>query len=54
MAKAAKRTKKVIEGAKAIRRINRAIDTVPELVPGVRRIAEKNTRCYIKSIDSSC
>lgn len=41
VAKAAKRTKKVIEGAKAIRRINRTIDTVPELVPGVRRIAEK-------------
>lgn len=41
VAKASKRTKKIIEGAEAARRINRAIDTVPELVPGVRRIAEK-------------
>lgn len=41
VAKAAKRTKKIIEGAEIARRINRAIDTVPELVPGVRRIAEK-------------
>lgn len=41
VAKASKRIKKTIEGAEAARRINIAIDTVPELVPGVRRIAEK-------------
>lgn len=41
VAKAAKRINKIIEGATTARRINRAIDTVPELVPVVRRAAEK-------------
>ena len=41
IAKAAKRTKKIIEGAETTRRLNRVIDTVPELVPGIRKVAEK-------------
>lgn len=41
IAKAAKRTKKIIEGAETTRRINRVIDTVPELVPGIRKVSEK-------------